>query len=492
MFAGEMGGTWNQPVKMLDGMCFGVDGAWLAKDVAAAKYTSGQGYQRISYPGAVSVERTDFVPDGVRATVVGRTLTSARAKTVKLDVDAHSELMPSYPWGWTTPNAAQVNLPDTGSYADGALRFRDQGNPPLPNSAPHDYNAIVGSSLRPASHALGPNHRGPQDPAVICPADGTTPARCEDSLFGKGTGGRLSYEVDLEPGKPSTVWFAVAGSDRRWAEAQREYKKAIDHPEKLLRAKKSHRAVIDAMTSVDLPGDRLLQQSVEWSKPSLADSAQEARHLRIRDVNEGKLYPAPAGTVDTARYFRAGFPDYPWLFATDGEYTSYAAVVAGRFGTVKDHLRALRDVSDLLNRRSGKVAHEVVPTGDVYFGSNSSAGNTDETVQFPSIVALLWRWTGDDRFRDEMYDFSVRNLKDVYRELDADQDGWPEGLANVERSGMNSEKLDSTVYLARGLRDLADLAGSRRDGGDADVGDGQGVPAGLRRRWHHRTTRTAR
>lgn len=460
---GEMGGIWTPPLKLLDGIWFGVDGAWLGKDVAAAKYTSGHGYQRISYPSNVHVERTDFVPDGIRATLVGLTLKSSQAKTVKLDVDAHSELMPAYPWGWTTPHAGQTNLPDTGSYADGTLRFRDQGTPPVPNAAAHDYNAIVGSSLRPTSHALGANHRGPQDPAVVCPAEGTPPVHCDDSVFGKGTGGRLTYNVDLKPGRTTTVWFAVAGSDDGKAAAQREYKRAISNPEKLLRAKKKSRAAIDAMTTVDLPGDRLLQQSVEWSKQNLADSVQEARNLRIRDVNEGKSYPAPVGTVDVARWFGAGFPDYPWLFATDGEYTSYAAVAAGQFDTVKEHLRALRDVSDLLNNRSGKVAHEVMPTGDVYFGSNTSAGNTDETVKFPSAVALLWRWTGDNRFRDEMYDFSVRNLKYVYRELDQDGDGWLEGLANVERSGMGSEKLDSTVYLARGLRDLADLAASRHD-----------------------------
>ncbi|MET7277380.1 glycogen debranching protein [Kribbella sp. NPDC005582] len=449
---GEMGGFWTQPIKLLDGLWFGLDGQWLGKDVAAAKYTSGHGYSRIDYPGSVQVRRTDFVPDGVRATLVGLTFSSPSKKTVTLDVDAHSELMSSYPWGWTTPSAADANLPDTGAYGNGSLQFRDR-----------DYAAYVGSSLRPANHALGPNHRGPQDPAVICPADGTTPARCDDSLVGKGTGGRLSYDVALEPGREQTIWFAVAGSDAGPAAARREYDRALKNPGKLLQAKAAVRRQIDQMSAVDLPGDRLLQQSVEWSKQNLADSVQEARNLRIRDVNEGKDYPAPVGTVDTARWFGAGFPDYPWLFATDGEYTSYAAVAAGQFDTVKAHLKALRDISDLLNARSGKVAHEIVPTGDVYFGSNQSAGNTDETVKFPSIVALLWRWTGDDRFRDDMYDFSVRNLQYVYRELDKDGDGWPEGLANVERSGMGAEKLDSTVYLARGLRDLADLAASRHD-----------------------------
>ena len=460
---GEMGGFWTQPIKLLDGLWFGLDGAWLGKDVAAQKYTSGHGYSRIDYSGDVRVRRTDFVPDGIRATVVGLTLESSTAKTVKLDVDAHSELMSSYPWGWTTPSAANANLPDTGAYADGSLRFREQGTPSYPNATEHDYAAFVGSSLRPTSHALSPNNRGPQDPAVICPADGTTPARCDDSLVGKGTGGRLTYDVKLAAGKSKTVWFAVAGSDDGTSAAQREYRRALSSPEALLKAKTRERQEIDSMSAVDLPGDRLLQQSVEWSKQNLADSVQEARNLRIRDVNEGKDYPAPAGTLEAARWFGAGFPDYPWIFATDGEYMAFAAVAAGQFDTVKEHLRALRDISDLLNNRSGKVAHEVVPTGDVYFGSNQSAGNTDETVKFPSAVALLWRWTGDDRFRDSMYDFSVRNLQYVYRELDKDGDGWLEGLANVERSGMGVEKLDSTVYLARGLRDLADLAASKKD-----------------------------
>ncbi|HZX06082.1 glycogen debranching protein [Kribbella sp.] len=460
---GEMGGFWTQPIKLLDGIWFGLDGNWLGKQVPAAKYTSGHGYSRIDYPGSVNVRRTDFVPDGVRATLVGLTLTSGTTKTVKLDVDAHSELMQPYPWDWTTPTAIDANLPDTGDFADGALRFREQGTPSYPNAKPHDFAAFVGSSLRPASHQLGPDHRGPQSPAVICPKDGTTPARCDDSLTGKGTGGRLTYDVPLKAGEQKTIWFAVAGSDQGSKAAEGEYRKALSNPDLLLRAKTAYRAGIDAQSAVDLPGDRLLQQSVEWSKQNLADSVQQANNLQIRDVNEGKDYPAPLGTVPTARWFGAGFPDYPWLFATDGEYTAFAAVAAGQFDTVKEHLRALRDVSDILNHRSGKVAHEVTPTGDVYFGSNQSAGNTDETVKFPSTVALLWRWTGDNKFRDEMYDFSVRNLQYVYKNLDKDGDGWPEGLGNVERSGMGVEKLDNTVYLIRGLSDLADMAASKHD-----------------------------
>jgi hypothetical protein len=120
------------------------------------------------------------------------------------------------------------------------------------------------------------------------------------------------------------------------------------------------------------------------------------------------------------------------------------------------------------------VVHESVADGSIWFGHDSRRTNpdgtvsydfnTDETVKFPSAVALLWRWTGDDRFRDQMYDFSRRNLRYVVRTLDADKDGWPEGLGNVERSGMGPEKLDNTVYFIRGLYDLADMALSKHDG----------------------------
>ena len=51
----------------------------------------------------------------------------------------------------------------------------------------------------------------------------------------------------------------------------------------------------------------------------------------------------------------------------------------------------------------------------------------------------------------------------IVEQLDADGDGWPEGLGNVERAGMGDEKLDNTVYTIRGLYDLADMARAKGD-----------------------------
>ena len=434
----------------------------------------------------VRVTRTDFAPNGVRAGLVGLRLSASSPRTVTLGVDAHSELMKVYPWGETTPSQTTYNLADTAGVDGKSLLFREQGTPPDPNAEAHDYAALVGSTLTPASTDVTGAHRGPQG-AVICPASGPDapeqPARCDDTAYGKGAGGGLTYQVTVPKGG-RTVWFSVAGSDNGVAEARAAQATALRDPAGLLRTKLAQRKAVEAHTRVSLPGDRLLQRSVTWSKQNLAESVQEARNLKIRVTNAGKVYPASQGTVPKARWIGAGWPDYPWLFATDGEYTGFAAVASGQFAAIKDHLRALRDVSEVANGTSGKVVHEVTPDGQVYFGANSDAGNTDETAKFPSTVALVWRWTGDNAFRDEMYAFSKRNMQYIFRELDADQDGWPEGLGNVEREGMGEEKLDNTVYTIRGLRDLADMAvleGRHHDGALGQRQGGRhGVP--LRRR----------
>ncbi|BCJ48850.1 hypothetical protein Asp14428_03250 [Actinoplanes sp. NBRC 14428] len=452
---GEMGGFWTPPIKLLDGIWFGANGSWLR----AGRFTTGAGYTTMDLtgPGGLTVQRVDVVPDGGRAALIGLRF-PPRAGTVRLTVDAHSELLAAYPWSGTTPGQGVVNLPDTGSFDGRNLVFRDRGRPPVDGVPPHDWAALVGSALAPAGHALGPGLRGPQGD-VVC--GDPAPVVCDDGPDGRGTGGRLTYDVTVG-GSGRTVWFAVAGSDRGLAPARAELARALHDPAGALAAKRAARAAVARHSRVDLPGDRLLQRSVEWSKQNLADSVQESRHLRVFASDQGTAHPPPAGVLDRARWIGAGWPDYPWIFATDGEYTAFAAVAAGQFAAVKDHLRTLRDLSEIVNGGSGKVVHEVTPDGQVYYGTLADPGNTDETVKFPSVVALVWRWTGDNAFRDDLYDFSVRAMR-YATGLDADADGWPEGSGNVERPGMGEEKLDVAVYTVRGLLDLAAMARSRGD-----------------------------
>jgi hypothetical protein len=474
---GEMGGLWTPPLKLLDGVWFGIDDEWVGP---ATKFTSGWGYTRFTLPttGGLRLQRTDVVPDGRRGALYGLRMTNPGAsdRTVTVKVDAHSELMGAYPWGFdgVTPNASD-NIPDTASFdaSRGALQFTDQGSL-RPGVPAHDYSALVGSTLTPDSHATGDAFRGPQDTdgEIVCPGDlkDPMPSQCKDGPFGRGKGGELRYRVTVPAGATKQLWVGAAGSDQGLAESRRELSRLLADPGAALREKVASRRALGEHSQVYLPGDTLLQNAIDWGKQNLADLTQTADDLQIRWTNQGKQFPPPLGTVPTATFFGAGFPDYPWLFATDGEYTNFAAVALGQFETAKAHLRALRDVSEILNGGSGVVVHEAVTDGSIWFGHDSQQANgthdfnTDETAKFPSAVALIWRWTGDDRFRDEMYGFSKRNLQYVQRNLDADGDGWPEGSGNVERTGMGPEKLDNAVYYIRSLFDLADMARSKHDG----------------------------
>ena len=458
---GEMGGFWLPNVKLLDGMWFGIDDDWIGP---ATKTTSGWGYVRADLPttNGVRASRTDFVPDGVSGALVGLSLRANRARTIEVTVDAHSELLGSYPWGETNPSQLQVNLPDTVRAPGTHLAFRDRGTPPNSNGESHDWAATVGSDLTPSEDAqTGEDFRGPQDPAVICPASGPNappqPELCDDTDYGNGVGGRLTYSVELRAGEVRTVWFGVGGSADGPDEAQKQLEELLADPADALADKVASRTRIDRRTVVDLPGNRLFEDSVRWSKQMLAASVQEVENLRLRETNAGKNYPPPVATLDYMRWLGAGWPDYTWLFGTDGEYTAFASVAAGQFGPIKDHLRALRDVSVEINGDSGKIVHEVTPDGAVYFGANADPGNTDESSKYPSAVALVWRWTGDEAFLKDLYPASKAAMEFVAG-LDEDGDGWPEGLGNVERPGMGEEKLDNAVYTIRGYADLADMA----------------------------------
>jgi hypothetical protein len=467
---GEMGGVWTQPLKLVDGVWFGVDGAWLG---GAKRFTSGWGYTRMRFArrGDLRLSRTDFVPDRRRGALFGLHITNrGTTRTVPVMVDAHSELMYHYPWTWTKPGPGEYNLRDEGSFDDaaGALTFQDQGTSHIA-AGPHDWAAMVASTRRPSGGDAGPGHFGPQGEGVVevCQDQDIPDERkaktCDDGPFGKGTGGQLRYDVRVPAGRTRTLWIAVAGSEKGPAGARAELGKLLDEPGRQLARKIARRERLARWTQLSLPADPLLAEAIDWGKQNLRDATQAATGLRVRDVDEGKNYPSEMGRVPRARWLGAGYPDYPWLFATDGEFTAFANVSVGQFGAIKDHARALRDVSVILNGDSGKVAHEVVADGSVYFGNLNHKGNTDETAKFPSMVALIWRWTGDDAFRDDLYDFARRNMAYVYANLDQDGDGWPEGLGNVERGGMGEEKLDVSVATIRGLLDLADMARAKGD-----------------------------
>jgi hypothetical protein len=286
---GEMGGIWTPPIKLLDGLWFAIDDRWIGP---ATRFVSGYGYVRMELPGSngIKVTRTEFAPDGLRAVLVGLTFRAERHRRFELAVDAHSELMHIFPWGETEPNQLAYNLPDQASF-DGALVFRERGRPPVPNAATHDWAAVVGSTLSPKRHYTGKNFRGPQSHPVICPASGPDtpkpPARCDDSAYGKGAGGRLVYDIDVPGGSECTAWFAVGGSEAGPTAARAEQAAALADPAGALQRKVADRLALSRNTRLNLPGDPLLAEGIDWSKQNLADMVQDVHDLQLRPVDQG-------------------------------------------------------------------------------------------------------------------------------------------------------------------------------------------------------------
>jgi hypothetical protein len=126
------------PIKLLDGIWFGIGDQWIGP---ATRFTSGYGHVKMDLPdqGGMKVTRTDFVPDGRRAVLVGLKFAAGdAAQSFTLKMDAHSELMGAYPWGETNPSQTAHNVPDTVAAEGDNLIFREQGTPPSTNALPHD------------------------------------------------------------------------------------------------------------------------------------------------------------------------------------------------------------------------------------------------------------------------------------------------------------------------------------------------------------------
>src|SRR5215217_8055290 len=469
---GEMGGVWAHPIKLLDGYWFALDGQWIPQ---ASKFTTGAGYAQMQFPttDGLNVTRTEFSPDGSPVVLVGLTLQNpnSASKSVKLTMDTRSEIMAAYPWGWTTPNAKEFNGPDEGSYdrSTGTLTFKESGKP---------WYAAVRASVVPAQGVVNSASWGPVG----------EDERAGYLENGNGTGGSLRWNLSVGGGQETTLWVAVAGSNSSQSEAQSAVQGALNNPDNVLVQKVSGRQGLLAKTKVSLP-DAALQDAFDWGKLNMADLTRTVTNAQIRDVDEGRAYPNPVATIPKLTGIGAGYPDYPWYFGTDGAYTAYPLVASGQWGTAMDHLRSIRDVSQVVNGSTGKVVHEVVTDGSVYWGTNADPGNTNETAQFATAVDLIWRWSGDNRFRDEMYPFIVDGMHYITSPgcplgdpnlnqspegtCDNDSDGWPEGYGMVERTGMGEEKLDNTAYTWQALRALQRMAESKGDTATAEWADGK-------------------
>jgi len=443
---GHMNGVWAHPIKLLDSYRFLIDGQPFP---SVNKFTSGAGYVEFEYPetNGLQITRTVFAPDGIPAVLVGLSLRNASNQTqsFRLLLEATSELIAAYPWSRTTPTSDQVHQPDRVSFEPicCGLLFSAPDKP---------FYALV-SGLPLASNG--------RDSAnfVLALLPGSAPQP-------KQAVGQLIWQVTVTAGNELKLWFTVAGSHTGRTDAYLAGATALHQPDRLLRCKVAGRVALLARSQADIP-NATLQAAFDWAKLNLADMRRVVTDAQIQDTQygtqQGKIYPPLLATDALLSGFSAGYPDYPWYFGTDGAYTVFPLVAAGQFQAAREHLRLLRKVSRTVNGSTGKVLHEIVTDGSVYYGTKNQPGDTNETAEFATAVATLWRWTGDNEVRDDNYQFIIDGLRYLTGDLDVNKDGWPEGDGMVEEAGMGAEKLDVAVYTIRALNDLAEMAATKND-----------------------------
>jgi hypothetical protein len=449
---GQMGGVWAHPIKLLHQFQFFLNDNPLP---AAAKFVSGAGYVRLELPPAdgLEISETQFAPDGLPVVLVGLQLRNSNpgVNSFTLAIAAESELIPAYPWSGTKPTSESLHLPDQVSFDSslGALQFIQAAQT---NYYGPTWYALVRAALDPQDRETSFQSIGASFPPNTSKHNGAT--------------GMLKYQVTLKGESSTTVWFAIAGSNVDKAEAVGALALGLRSPDGLLRTKISDRQQLLSQAQIHVP-DEDVQAAFDWGKLNLADMRRTVRNMMVRDTMEGTVYPQPlTPTFPLLSGFGAGYPDYPWFFGTDGAYSTFSLAAVGQWEEAKNHLDTIRQVSQLVNGSTGKVLHEIVTDGSIYFGTNAQNGDVNETAEFATAAATLWRWSGDNSVRDDNYDFIKSGLNYIATNLvtaNLNPDGWPEGAGMVEAQGMGALKLDVAVYTIRALNDLAEMADTKGD-----------------------------
>jgi hypothetical protein len=442
---GQMGGVFAPPVKLLDGLWFGLSGSWLD---SATSYTSGPGFVRLTFPVTDGLQPTltEFAPDGRPTVLFGLTLVpvNGSAATVTVTADAHSEVSATYPWSSTTPTWEQFNNQNTVSAANGVIQFNQEQTP---------WFADVGSATAPSGTATGSGYWGPTSAS-------------DQSVFGtKGEGGQLTWNLAV-PAAGRTLWLGVAGSQNGAAGAGQALQAALANPAGLLQSKIAERDGVAAQTNLQVP-DAGVQQALLWSKLNLADLSRTIANAAIRDTQAGTVYPAPLATVPQLSAIDAAYPDYAEFFGTDGAYSSYGLAVSGQWQTAVNWLNAMRTVSGIVNGTTGKVVHEVTATGAVYYGDTTEPGDINETAQFAIAADLVWRWSGDNAVLTDNYKF-IDAGEHYLAGLATGPDGlWPVGDGIVEDTSLGGEAVDVASETINALGALHDMAVAMHDSATA-------------------------
>ncbi|WP_159468510.1 GH116 family glycosyl hydrolase [Dyadobacter sp. 3J3] len=396
--AGEMGGIWDHPIKLIDGFTASIlidnQSVCLNKADTFINYPYANKHIFISGLKDLKAERFQFVPDGKEAVVVeySFTNTSSENKQFTFDFNAYTDLRPV----WL---GEKTNMTDAGDFAS----WNENSKSWIAKDSLNEWFVTFGSEMAPQNHQK----------------DQKT---CDYKPQGKGCQASLSYDFSIEPNTTKSISIVIAGSYKSESNMKETFAYVKENASKLLKEKKERYAGLAEKTKLTIP-DKDLQQAFQWVKYNT--------DWLVRDVPE------------VGRGLSAGAPDYPWWFGVDSEYSLQGLITTGRKDLVYQSIDNIFRLSEKANG-NGRIVHEVSTNGVIF-----NPGNVNETPQFALLIWTVYNWTGDKEFLKKYYPTIKKGLEWLLKENDKDGNLLPDGFGMMEIHGMNSEMIDVAAYTQK-------------------------------------------
>lgn len=408
--AGEMGGLWAHPIKLLDGFWLRVDDHWLTAAHRFVSTACGNAHE-YTLPDGLEVTRSQFVPDAEPALVVRYAFSSPVDRLLRLRWLARSDLQPVWP----------VAAHDAERPADSARYLPSLGGW-LCRSALQPWFILAGAvGLEPAGHESGATLWGPEETA------------------GSGISVALDYELAVPAGGEAVLELVIAGSNGGEELAHETFCRVRDQADSLHQSKEARFEALLRQSELCIPEPSIVQ-TWDWVKCNY--------DWLIRDV------------PGVGRGLGAGLADYPWWFGCDSAYALLGCLVLGQHETAISTLDLLRALGQ---PGPGRVPHEANTRGQVVH-----PGCVQETPHFVTTAWRTFQWTGDLSFLRRTYEFCRRGVLEwVVGERCEDNDLLPCGYGIIEIEGFNLQCLDGATHTISALDSLAAMADLV---GDGDVG----------------------
>ncbi|MEL6649182.1 MAG: glycogen debranching protein [Bacteroidota bacterium] len=414
--AGEMGGIWAHPIKLMDGFTAAIaqDGQSLCLSQADSFVNYPFANQHFFHTDGLAIERLQFVPDGEEALVVEFVLRNLTEESQRFDLQLTglSDLRPV----WLGERTEMIDGPDHWSWDEVAQAWiaKDSLNP---------WYCMFGARRAEVSHTAQQE---------ICPFN----------RKGLGEAATISYDFKLGAQAQESITLIIAGSSVSEQALHETYGRVSGSFRERLASKRDRYQEIAGRAKLSIP-DPKVEQAYRWLKYNT--------DWLIRDVD------------GIGRGIGAGIPDYPWWFGVDSEYALRAIMATGNREIVYETIALLDSLSQATNG-NGRIVHEVSTNGVVF-----NPGNINETPQFATLIWEVYRWNGDKAFLRKYFPTVRQGLDWLVRETDKDGNLLPDGFGIMEIHGLNSEMIDVAAYTQKAFTDAAKMA---EELGETDLANG--------------------